>query len=447
MMKLRLVLQTVILLASGGFGFTSLDAQTNLRAGLAKVDITPSGPVWLGGYQLRNAPSDGVYPGEKLYVRTLVFDDGRTRVAFVVSDIIGTREHDRMREMIARETGIPADHVLLGDVHNHSAPSPDAQRNGDWTRQFEGGVVAAARQALAGLRPVRIAAGEGRSRVGVNRRAVRPADTDSYITFDENNTSQSFGKAKTDRPVLIHEFAGEVRLGSNPGGPMDESVQVVRIDAGDRPFAVMIHYACHGTSLGGRNSKVSAEWMGRMQTYVESQLPGVSSIYLQGAAGDVNPRVVGGLDGNPDDIETTHALGEEIGREVVRVHRSLAPEPQPAARIEISRKDILLPRAYRDLAANYADPAVHVPTTLVRLGDLMWVTFPGELFNTIGKFVKAACPAPYAYLMGYANGSVGYLPEQKAFAEGGYEPSNSRFAPVAEQIYRREIAELMKRLR
>ena len=40
---------------------------------------------------------------------------------------------------------------------------------------------------------------------------------------------------------------------------------------------------------------------------------------------------------------------------------------------------------------------------------------------------------------GYTNGAVGYVPEQKAFAEGGYEPSNSHFAPVAEQIYHREL--------
>jgi hypothetical protein len=446
MLTLRRLLQAVIVLALAGFAPTSF-AQTDLRAGYAKVDITPSGPVWLGGYDLRNAPSDGVYPGEKLFVRALVLDDGKTRTAFIMSDIIGTRGHGRLREMIAKEAGIPADNILLGDVHNHSAPSPNPDRNAEWTRQFESALVAAAKQALADLRPVRIAVGEGRSRVAMNRRAMRPADTDSHITFDENNTSQSFGKAKTDRPVLIHEFAGDMRLGANPAGPIDPSVQLVRLDAGGRPFVVMIHYACHGTSLGGRNSKINGEWMGRMQSYVEAQFPGLNSIYLQGAAGDINPRVVGGLDGNPDDINTTHALGEEIGREVVRVFRGLAPDAPAPASIEITKKDILLPRAYRDLAANYADPVLHVPTTVVRLGDLMWVTFPGELFSSIGKFVKAACPAPYAHLVGYTNGSVGYLPEQKAFGEGGYEPAVSRFAPVAEQIYRREITALMKSLR
>ena len=30
-----------------------------LRAGYAKVDVTPSGPVMMGGYDLRGAPSEG----------------------------------------------------------------------------------------------------------------------------------------------------------------------------------------------------------------------------------------------------------------------------------------------------------------------------------------------------------------------------------------------------
>jgi hypothetical protein len=280
---------------------------------------------------------------------------------------------------------------------------------------------------------------------------MRSADRDTDLTFDENNRSQSFGKFKTDHPVKIHEFAGEMRLGANPGGPIDEAVQLVRIDdEKGQSYAVMIHYACHGTSLGGRNSKISAEWMGRMQTYVESQIPGISPIYLQGAAGDVNPRVVGGLDGNKDSIDTTHALGEEIGREVVRVYRTLAPAPLATPRIDLVSREILLPRTYRELldmrqlANLFKDPAIRVPTTALRIGDLMWISFPGEMFNTIGKHVKAACPATVAHIMGYTNGYIGYFPEQKAFADGGYEPTVSHLAPNAEQIYMREIRELMK---
>jgi hypothetical protein len=282
----------------------------------------------------------------------------------------------------------------------------------------------------------------------MNRRQVRPADSDSPLTFDENNSSQSFGKHKTDQPVLIHEFGGVVRLGANPMGAIDDAVQVVRLDtAAGRPFAVMIHYACHGTSLGGRNSKISGEWMGRMQEDIEKQFPGLGSIYLQGAAGDINPRVVGGLDGNVDNIETTMALGDEIGREVARVYRSLSPEPRAKAAIQIETAEILLPRQYRELFQDFTATVVKVPTTVVRIGDLTWTTFPGEMFSNIGKQVKAASQATNAFLMGYTNGYIGYFPEQKAYAEGGYEVAVTHLDPASERIYLRAIAELMMRFR
>jgi hypothetical protein len=419
-----------------------------LRAGYAKVDITPAGPVDLDGYNLRDAPSDGIHGSDRLYARALVFEASGLRVAFVEADVIEIQGHNIFRRKISEATGIPEANILLGDAHNHSAPSPHAEAKTDWDRQFSDGLVKAAREAVANLQPVRIAAGTGHSRIAMNRRQLRPADSDSLLTFDENASSQSFGKHKTDKPVLIHDFGGVMRLGANPLGPIDDVVQIVRVDrAAGGPLAVMIHYACHGTSLGGRNSKVSAEWMGRMQRYVEKQYPGLGAIYLQGAAGDINPRVVGGLDGNVNNIETTWALGEEIGREVVRVYRQLSPEPWAKPRVQIESAEILLPRQYRELFDDFAATAVKVPTTIVRIGDLMWTTFPGEMFSNIGKQVKAASPATYAHLMGYTNGYVGYFPEQKAYGEGGYEVAVTDFDPASERIYLRAVAALMERFR
>ncbi len=419
-----------------------------LRAGYSKVNVTPSGPVFLGGYDLRGAPSNGVHEGDHLYARALVFEASGNRVAFVVADVIEIQGHDIFRRRISEATGIPESNILLGDVHNHSAPAPQAEPKTDWDRQFGDGLVEAARKAVANLQSVRIAAGTGHSRIAMNRRRKRSADSDSALTFDENAASQSFGKHKTDNPVMIHEFAGVMRLGANPLGPIDDAVQIVRIDkATGGPLAVMIHYPCHGTSLGGRNSKVSGEWMGRMQQYVEKQFPGLGSIYLQGAAGDINPRVVGGLDGYVDNIQTTWALGEEIGREVARVYRGLSPEPWVAPRVQLETEVILLPRQYRELFEDFTAAAIKVPTTVVRIGDLMWTTFPGEMFSNIGKQVKAASPATFAHLMGYTNGYTGYFPDQKAYTEGGYEVAETHFDPQSENIYLRAIAVLMERFR
>jgi hypothetical protein len=96
---------------------------------------------------------------------------------------------------------------------------------------------------------------------------------------------------------------------------------------------------------------------------------------------------------------------------------------------------------------DFTNTTVRVPTTAVRIGDLMWITFPGEMFHAIGRQIRAAAPATYVHIMGYANGSVGYFPEQKAYAEGGYEVAVTHLDPASENIYRREISELMKRFR
>jgi hypothetical protein len=416
-----------------------------LRAGYAKEDVTPTEPVQMGGYSLRAGLSEGVHEGDRLFVRALCFSDGAQSVLFVESDLIDTQESAAFRERIAAAAGIPKDHILSGDAHNHASPMPSPDGKSAFDRRYNEALLAAAKKAVANLQPVRIAAGEGRSRVAMNRRQVRPADIDSETTFDENHVSQSFGKAKTDKPVKVKEFGGVIRLGANPTGPIDDAVQLVRIDdVAGKPLCVMIHYACHGTSLGGRNAKVSGEWMGRMQAYAEKQIPGLGTMFVQGAAGDINPRVVGGLDGHPDNVRTTWALGEEIGAEVVRVYRRLEPQPLEA-RIELVTKEIELPRTYRELFQDFRNTVVRAPTTVVRIGPLMWVTFPGELFSAIGKRVKGACPAPHAHLMGYSNGSIGYFPTQEAYSQGGYEPAVSDLDPTAEAVYMREIAALLKR--
>src|SRR6516165_5095781 len=73
----------------------------DLRAGYAKVDITPSGPVMLGGYDLRDAPSDGIWGNDRLYARALVFEASGVRVAFVECDVIEIQGHELFRRKIS----------------------------------------------------------------------------------------------------------------------------------------------------------------------------------------------------------------------------------------------------------------------------------------------------------------------------------------------------------
>src|SRR5271157_4617311 len=107
-----------------------------IQAGFAKTDVTPREPVFMGGYDLRDAPAEGVHGNDKLYVRCLALDDGAQRVLFLEADVIGLSGHDEFRKRIAAATGVPVEHILIGDAHNHAAPSPGAEGANNWERQF-----------------------------------------------------------------------------------------------------------------------------------------------------------------------------------------------------------------------------------------------------------------------------------------------------------------------
>jgi hypothetical protein len=409
-----------------------------LRAGIAKVDITPTENLYMGGYDEsgRPGPSDGVYG--KIYIRALVFDDNINRMVFIETDIVDLPPEDYIpiRKLISSQTGIPFENIMLGCVHNHAAPYPDEKnKNSEWSKQLNNKFVSAVKDAIADLEPVKIGGGTGKSYIAMNRRK-KMQDTISYLSFDENNASQSNGKYKTDNPVIIREMEGVCRLGNNPGGSIDDEVGIMRIDKiSGKPKAVFINYACHGTSLGCRNNKISPEWNGHMLEYIEREIPGVTGIFAQGAAGDINPIFVGGLDGYKDNLKKTEELGYEIGKEVVRVFSGISTAQPIANQIKLVHKNITCPRKYAEVVKDFRNTTLDVPITAVRIDQFIWVTFPGELFHEIGQHVKSITHARFPFIVGYCNGALGYLPTQQSHSEGGYEPWSTIFDPVAEKIF------------
>ncbi|MCK4966068.1 neutral/alkaline non-lysosomal ceramidase N-terminal domain-containing protein [bacterium] len=447
MKKIILIAAIVTFVISLSFS-GSFSAEMVLKAGIAKTDITPDESIHLGGYTLReNVALEGIYG--PLYTRVLVFDDGTNKIVFIENDVMDmkTELYDKIRKRVSDETGIPVKYLLVGSVHNHAAPAPGYyESNNEWIEEMIDKVVITVKKAVENLQPVKIGGGTGHSRVAINRRE-RLTARESVLTFDENWVSQSYGQEKTDNPVMIREIEGVVRLGYNPEGTIDDEVGIIRIDdLSGNPVAVFINYACHGTSLGGRNRHISPEWMGHMLEYFEVKHPGVIGLFAIGAAGDINPRFTGGLNGCKDNLENTKELGYEIGNEVVTVFNSIQTTEPVDPKIRLITKDILLPRRYGKLSDDFRKTTIVVPTTALRIDNFTWVTFPGELFHEIGIRIKNSMLSKSAFMITHHNGALGYLPTQEAFSEGGYEPSRSHFAPVSEQVYVKEVKDLLMNL-
>jgi hypothetical protein len=180
-----------------------------------------------------------------------------------------------------------------------------------------------------------------------------------------------------------------------------------------------------------------------MLTYIEKNIPGVTGIFIQGAAGDIDPRFVGGLDGYVDNLKKSEELGNEIGKEVVRDFFEIRNTQTITSQIKLVHKDITCPRKYAAVIENFRNTTIDVPTTAISIDQFTWVTFPGELFHEIGKNVKSITHSRYPFIVGYCNGSLGYLPTQQAHSEGGYEPWSTQFDPVAEKIFLKGVEKLL----
>jgi len=80
------------------------------------------------------------------------------------------------------------------------------------------------------------------------------------------------------------------------------------------------------------------------------------------------------------------------------------------------------------------DRSIPVEQVCIALDDTAFISFPGEMFTEIGMHIKAASPFRRTYVVGLANGHVGYFPTRKAIAEGGYAVEVRRLDAAAEDV-------------
>ncbi len=207
--------------------------------------------------------------------------------------------------------------------------------------------------------------------------------------------------------------------------------------------------------------QVCADYPGAAATLVEQQLPGVVCLFTNGAAGNINSVKVST---NFDDVAL---LGRKLGAaalDKIAVLRTGQPLPDTSLELRSERIE-LEPRPCPPLAqALKAAPATSIgkdgTTTrlalklaegplrgeiqAMRLGPIRWISLPGEPFVETGLALKQAGAS---FVVGYANGYLGYFPIRRAYDEGGYEVTPgawSRVAPGSAERLQTAAAKLLR---
>lgn len=400
-------------------------AAAELRAGVARVEITPSTLMPMYGYAKRKCgPADGTH--DPLFAKVLVLDAGGTRMAIVTADV-GSLVSENLRRDVAAKLDIPV--LLLAASHTHSAPSflpfgsapatsPEATA---YLAELEHKIFTAIEEASRSLFPARLGIARGSLQLGYNRLLVRD-DGRARALFDN--------------------------LDRVPYGPVDPEIVLLRVeDASGHARALLVHYAVHPVVLGPTSCKYSADYPGVMQSAVERELDGTQVMFVQGGAGDINPLFQGRSGREEDDFAVMHKMGQLLAAEVLRAHRAvtlLAPVTGP---IRV-RSEVL---TFGDRWETGRTVEVGITTILIGR-ELAIATVPGEPFHKLQSTWKAQADVPHALFYGYtwsAGGTwAGYIPDLRSAAYGGYGADASTRIEIGagEKIMLRHLTSLYELL-
>jgi hypothetical protein len=305
----------------------------------------------------------------------------------------------------------------------------------EYTASLSGKIAEAVRLAHAALRPARVLAGQGREdSLTFNRR------------FHMKDGSVSWNPAKQNPNI------------DRPAGPIDGSVPVVYFEALDgKAIAIYVNYALHLDTVGGEEYSADYPYM-LSQIMSAAKGKDIVTMFTIGCAGNLNHRDVSSKDPQKGHGEAAR-IGAVLAGEVLRTLKHATPAEVTAIRASSETLQLPLPSVEpnevdwaRTTAASFnkanAAPfmdlvkAFKIIDVVERKGKPMeaevqaitfgrtvgFVALPGEIFVEHGLAIKQASPFPNTVIAELANGSVGYVPDRKAYPQGAYEVVSARTA-------------------
>jgi hypothetical protein len=412
----------------------------DVLVGVSTIDITPEAPIRLTGYGNRSAPTSEIR--QRLWAKALAFDGGQRRPAVLItSDLIGIPRH--VADEVARRletAGLRREQLAVTATHTHTgpmlggtlpyifgAPIPAEHQAASerYTRQLVDRLERLARAALADRQAARVSWGMGRAAFAANRRVLKDGKWTAF--------------------------------GVNLAGPVDHDLPALAVHALDgRLRAVLVSYACHATTLEGKDNFVHGDWPGAAQEMIQARHPGAVAMVAVGAGADANPNPRGG--GVPHVERHATEVADEVDRILKGALRPLSSPPTGAYRILHlafsnipGRQDWEKQAAKSDASGMYARDAIArldrgepVPETAPypiqtwTFGDdLAMVFLAGEVVADYGLRLKRELDGSRLWVNAYSNDVAFYVASRRMIPEGGYEVDRSMAyygqpAPLAE---------------
>ena len=443
------------------------------RIGVARCDITP--PVGIYSRMWGSAQHDvaeGVHRALTATVLTFAPTGAGQPLVLVQLDLGWWRraeDEQFVRCAVLEALELDETRLVIALSHSHAGPSTsrehDDRPGGEKIKQYmfrlRESAIDAARLALASAVPARLTWTTGRCDLARNRDLPSPGGNGTICGF-------------------------------NPHAPADDTLLLGRItDMHGTILATIVNYACHPTTLGGRNRLISPDYVGAMREIVESNSGSAPCLFLNGAAGELAPR-----EQYVADTDVADRNGRQLGYAALSALEGMLPSGTalrfdgiedsgaPLARwrrvssssattfraeriaVDLPLKDDLqsenvlrrldtcddrveLERLERMLALCQRFEHNHksqVPVWLWQLGDAYLVFTPTEAHSALQTELRRRFAQRAVVVTNIANGYFGYLPPANVYEKNSYQSTNSLFQPGCLELLTNACAERIAQL-
>lgn len=362
--------------------------------------------------------------------------------------------HLKWRQALADAAHTTIERVFVHAVHQHNAPIADIEaekiiKNNNASssldvKYFDQCLIKTAEALKAGLAKTkkinRVGTGYGRvNQVASNRRIL---DAQGKV----KHTRTSATKSKE-----VRDF---------PEGLIDPILRTLSFWMGEKPVVAVHYYATHPMSYYG-DGMVSSDFCGLARRKRQSDSPSVFQMYFTGCAGNITAgKYNDGSKENRAILRDRIYLGmtdawkvtytSPITKMEVRVEQvKLGSRKEKEFSLEENLKvvaDVKETKVKRNIAAlklAWAQKREQVvDVSCLDLGAASILNLPGEAFIEYQLAAQEMRPDLFVCVASYGDGGPGYIPTDKAFTEGGYEPTGA-FSPPNEGLLISTISKLL----